>query len=203
MGGPVDTRRQFTRGAASDSPPVQQCKASLTDRSLFLLYLSSKSRKSSPIWWWVSCNVSFIFIRRLHYGLSYHEGCWLLILSVPRIQKGSSIALKPDLVDYIYLHLLVAPKGYFCAITRHNESFPSAYQSSRWSYSCFEQQPLHLRVHCGFREFSEQGRYAVRKGFSYNFVHLQVQHICVGPVSFSRCSCRPAGGDRLTVLRPF
>jgi len=106
-------------------------------------------------------------LARLHFGLFHREWWRLSRLCVPRMQRVGFV-MKPCLVGYVLcsnsiFHLLVRPRGYFFAIIRHTESFPSAYPSSRWSYSCFKQPAIHL--HCAFREFSEQGRYAVPKVF--------------------------------------
>ena len=111
-------------------------------------------------------------------------------LSVRQMQRRVGFVLKPYLVGYFFcsnrvFYILVSPRGYFLAIVRHTESFPPAYPSSRWSYSCFEQQPLHLRVFCAFRKFSKQGWYVVCKGLSYIFVHLSLPLYSVwypGPV---------------------
>jgi len=135
-------------------------------------------------------------LARLHFGFFHRERRGLSRLCVPRKQRVGFV-MKPCLVGYVLcsnriFHLLVRPRGYFFAIIRHTESFPSAYPSSRWNYSCFKQPPLHLR--CALREFSKQGRYAVRKGLSYIFVcqglllrvwqDLLVQHVCVSPYVF-------------------
>ena len=88
-------------------------------------------------------------------------------------------------------HLLVPPRGCFFAIIRHYDLFPTKEPSpsSRWSYRCFEQPPLHLSVRCAFRALSEQGGYAACKGISYILAH-QGDHlslrVCLDPVVFSR-----------------
>jgi len=84
----------------------------------------------------------------------------LIRISVPRIQRIFGFVLRSGLAGYLLcsnsiLHLLVPPPGYFFSSIHHTESFPSTYPSSRWSCSCFEQPPLHLR--CAFQELSEQG----------------------------------------------
>ena len=110
------------------------------------------------------------------------------------MERRVGFVLKPYLVGYFLcsnrvFYILVPPKGYFFAVIRHNESFPSAYPSSSWSYNCFEQQPLHLRLFCAFRKFSKQGRYVAYKGLSYIFVHLSLPLYSVwypGPVRVCR-----------------
>ena len=77
----------------------------------------------------------------------------------------------------------------FC-LPCHTKSFPSACPSSRWSYSCFEQPPLHFRVRCAFRGFSEQGWYAVHKSLSYIFVRQGLPLYSVGSPDPARL-CRP------------
>jgi len=56
--------------------------------------------------------------------------------------------------------------------------------------SYFDQLTLHLRVHCAFREFSEQGRHAACKGFSYIFVRQGLPLYSVGSPGPARL-CRP------------
>jgi len=102
--------------------------------------------------------------------------CALSCLSAPQIQRKFNFVLNPCFLGYLLcsdsvLRLLVPPRDYFFAIICHTESFLSAHLISWWSYSCFEEPPLHLRVHCAFRKFSEQARYAVCKGLSYILVH--------------------------------
>jgi len=58
------------------------------------------------------------------------------------------------------------------AIVRRTKSFKSTYASNRWDYSCFEQTPLDLRY--AFLVLSAQGRYALCKVISYNFVRLDI-----------------------------
>jgi len=101
---------------------------------------------------------------RLHFRLFHREVCELPRLNVPRMQRRGFVP-KPCLAGYFrclnnIFSLFVPTKGYFFAIIRHTDSFPSAHASSRWSYRCFEQTPLHLNisVRCAFWKRSQQRR---------------------------------------------
>jgi len=76
----------------------------------------------------------------------------------------------------------------------------STYRSSRWSYSCCEQPSLHLRVHYGFPEHSEQGCYVVchvllswLSATASHFIWLDLLdlQVCADAVGFSRRELQP------------
>jgi len=58
--------------------------------------------------------------------------------------------------EHTWVFFAFAVRAYYLVIIHQTESFSSAYPSTRWSYSCFEQPALHLRVRCAFRDLSEQ-----------------------------------------------
>ena len=124
-------------------------------------------------------------IPRLHFGIFRSEGSGLSCLCVPRMQRRVEFVLKPRIAGYfrcsnIIFHLLGSNTGYFFAMIRNRDSFPSTYTSSRWSYNCLEQLSLYLRVRCAFWELSEQGWHGVCKGLSYIFVHKGLPLYSVG-----------------------
>ena len=101
---------------------------------------------------------------RFHFGLFHCEG-WGFSLSILHMQRRDSFVLKPCLasnflcLDSIFHHLV--PQSSYFAIICHTEWFPCTWLSRRWSYGCFEQLPIHLRVCCAFQLLSEQGRCVV------------------------------------------
>jgi len=116
--------------------------------------------------------------------------CRLLPLGAPQMQRRVGFVLKPCFIGPFFclnskLHLFVSSRGYFFAIIRYIDSFPSAYPSSRWSYSHFEQLPLHFRV----RAFSEHEVYALGKGLFYIFVRQDLPLYSVGSPA-PACLCR-------------
>jgi len=147
---------------------------------------------------WIVCQNILLACRLLKRSLSpkFSQDCILDFFTVEAADFRSSVYCE-------FREESASTKWLFFALIRHTESFPSAYPSSIWSYSCFEQLPLHLRICCAFRELSEQGLYAV-----CIFVRLVLTAYGVGPPSpaylvFQDVSCRPPGGDWSTVLHPL
>jgi len=96
--------------------------------------------------------IQFMFemMSRLHFGHFHREGCSFSGLGVPRMQRKCGFILKPCLIGYFpclnsVFRLLALPRGYFFAIIRQTESFPSLYPSSKMKLQLFEQLPLQLR----------------------------------------------------------
>jgi len=60
---------------------------------------------------------------------------------------------------------------------------PVPYQSSRWSYNCFEQLPLHFRVRCAFCwDLSHLGFLKSLSAWaSHVFRYIGPRHVCLGP----------------------
>ena len=110
---------------------------------------------------------------RLHFGIFYHAGFGLSRLSVPRTQRrrfgfvpkpcltGSTVfARRARFTSWFYRRVNFMP-----FISHHTEPIPST--NPRGSWSCFEQLPLYLCVHCRFRELKKEVNHSVWKGLSY------------------------------------
>ena len=80
----------------------------------------------------------------------------------PWIQNRFGFVLKPCLISYFHCsNNVIYPRD-----STIKSLSAVILQSSKWSCSWYEKFPLHLCVHCAFREFSEQGRYTICNGLS-------------------------------------
>jgi len=112
-------------------------------------------------------------ILRLYFGLNCHMSFGRLFLSVPSL--WSSFYARIVSSSSWFRHE-VTLFGTIC----HTESFLSAYARSRWSYSCFEQPPVHRPDRCAFCELSENGWYTVCKGLLYFLVRQSLPLYSIG-----------------------
>jgi len=148
---------------------------------LSILYLFCRgifcAGRFSRILYWFASNWNLVYawnspkIERLTFS---SWGLRISSLRVPRLQRWFGFVLRTVLVDYFLcskstFHLFVPPRSSFFASIRHTDSFLSKQPGSKWSYSCFQQLPLHLLILCEF-QFSEQGRCSVCESLTYILV---------------------------------
>ena len=129
-------------------PRIRQmvCQNTLLDCQLLEYNLRSNPSQN--------CILVFIMVGDAVFGKSAYEEC----------KEDLGLLWCHAFQTYLFARIAFCKSWFhygvrYFAIVRQAESFPLTYASSRWSYSCFKQLPLHPRLRYAFRELWEQQRY--------------------------------------------
>ena len=175
---------------------------SLREYSTVLVFEVSSSFKSSAMRNWMVCQSALSACQHLEsvrnslrvaFLIFYHEGCGLLCLSVPRMQRRFRFVPKPRLVGFLFgsksISLPDSPRAFSPFATTVSRFCPLAQAGNSWAAVSSHHSSSTPGVHSGSSRNKED---ILSASLSYIFVHQGLTLYSVGPPSCSpERLCKP------------